>query len=128
MERIKKVEEIKLLPAFVLMEIIDKRKTASGIILPENSENVIRHGIIISKGREVPEEYQIGDIVLDYNVQGVRMYRREDKNGEEQKYVICPAYSLLVVITPDNFDDSIQPKLRSEMDKKGPNKSNIIKP
>lgn len=113
MERIKKVEEIKLLPSFVLVEIFDKRETKSGIILPENSKDVMRHGIIISKGKEVPTEYAVGDIVLDYNNQGATMYLREepDKNSS-RKFMICAAYALKLVIDPSNFDNNVQPVFR----------------
>jgi len=113
MERIKEVTEIKLLPAFVLVEIFDKRQTASGIILPENSTDVMRHGVIIARGKEVPQEYALGDIVLDYNNKAADMYVRENPDKTSRKFMHCAAYALKLVIDPKNFDDSIQPVFRA---------------
>ena len=112
MERIKNVEEIKLLPAFVLVEIFDKRETKTGILLPENSKDVMRHGVIIGRGKEVPEEYSMGDIVLDYNSKAADTYIRENPDKTVRKFMICAAYALKMVIDPNNFDDSIQPVFR----------------
>ena len=112
MERIKEVKEIKLLPAFVLVEIFDKRETKAGIMLPENSKDVMRHGVIIGRGKEVPEEYAMGDIVLDYNQKAADMYVREDPDKTNRKFMMCSAYALKMVIDPNNFDNSIQPVFR----------------
>ena len=119
MERIKEVKEIKLLESSVLVEIFEKRKTASGIILPENSTDVMRHGIIIGRGSKVPEEYAMEDVVLDYNKQGANFYLRDNPDGNgHRKFMLCTAFALKLVIAPSNFDNSKDPVFRGSDAKK----------
>jgi len=114
MERIKEIEKIKLSAHDVLVEVFEKKKTQSGIILPETSDQVIRHGVIIGKGETVPEKYAIGDIVLDYNVQTVKAYQvsPKEEGGEKRKFFIASYLHLVIVIDPKNFDNTKDPQLK----------------
>ena len=116
MERIIKVEEVKIPDSYVMVEIFEKRKTQSGIVLPENSEYVVRHGVIIAKGDQVPK-YEIDDVVLDYAINSVQAYQSE-RDGTKRKYMLCPAAALRLVVAPDNFDNSKEIVLKKEFEDK----------
>lgn len=108
MERIKDLSKVILRGDTVLLEVAQMNKiTEGGIIIPEDkSKPNINYMTVIAKGNAV-DDINVGDIAL--SLIGNGLFFTLNKNGVEKQYCKIVRYNLEVVVTPDNFDNSIKP-------------------
>lgn len=108
---------IKIKDHEVIVEVFENDEV-NGIKLPAASSLIIRHGVIVKKGKEVDSIYKLEDIVLDYAEQGALPYVHTKKNvevgvGNEKKkltdvtrrFFICSGHNLRIVVDPSNFNN-----------------------
>ena len=99
MERIKKIEEIKLSTGYVLLKI---KLRSSVIITPESGNGPqVDYAEVISVGPIMPDSILVananpGDIVLDFK-------SAETFTWHSEKYAIVPRMNIRFLIDPSNF-------------------------
>ena len=104
MDRIKDVKKLKLKPGQMLLKVTQINKTMSGVILTPNSELILRHAEIVVLGPEVPELYEIGDIVLKFKEQTAIPLVMPDRGPHANElYAIVGYHGIDIFMSPDNF-------------------------
>lgn len=104
MDRIKDLSKVILRGDYILAELVEKGKK-SNIIIPDSiaaSKGSYEHMIVIARGYSVTD-INVGDIVLDV-AGNIEIFPLSDG----KKIGRFPRANVLLAVTPDNFDFSLQ--------------------
>lgn len=96
MDRIKKIEEIKVRGDMLLVEIIEKK---SIILMPEEGEGKEwEYLVVLVKGKDVTD-VNIGDIILSAD-RGIQVFPKKIK---DKKLGIIGRNGCSIIVDPNNF-------------------------
>ena len=103
LSKVKVVEDLKLKPDSILIEVISKLK--SGLIMPDtkgfSSVSVLK---IIKVGPSV-KQYVAGDVVLDFESQKQLdyLYKKSD-TGDSRRFLLTNEYNIAIAVSEDNLE------------------------